>query len=72
MSDPKPLKELLAQFDSYRRNPGNAQLAIEMARRLRELDKTVDFYRVEFRRQSKGTTLVPLEEIRAILDGRDK
>ena len=71
MSDPKTLKDLLKEWTAPKKNWGEAA-GDEMARRLRELDKTVDFYRVEFRRQSKGTTLVPLEEIRAILDGRDK
>ena len=83
MSDPKPLKELADQTEALveetdwhapiAEDGGNIEDNIaELIRRLRALDKTVDFYRVEFRRQSKGTTLVPLEEIRAILDGRDK
>ena len=75
MSDPKPLEKLVEPAPNVgadRHYGWTFDESQEMARRLRVLDKTVDFYRVEFRRQSKGTTLVPLEEIRAILDGRGK
>jgi len=46
-------------------------LGCEMARRLRALDNMVEFYRAEFGKQSAGDKLIPLEQARRILDGKE-